>query len=144
MGVPLQALRLPKQQELGEANEFDRLRQLSTRRLHGRAAPPNDLGWPLEVACAVVSRLQGAEQGVVLEPEPVVLAELFIGWPEVRTGPIAEAAPRRLEQVELERHDLLVLDGACRECVACAISGPQQLVFDQGIRADQQLVAGER
>ena len=109
----------------------------------GRGAP-DQLDRPLEIAGAVVPGLQRAEQGVVVQPEPVGLTELFIGGPEIRTGAGAEAAPRRLEQAEFERDDLLVFDGGRRKRVARAIRRLQQPVVDQGVRADQQLVAGER
>ena len=144
MRVLLETFRLPREQELSKANELDLVRQLAPRLSQRSRGAPDQLDGPLEIAGAVVPVLQRAEQGVVVQPEPVGLTELFISGSEIRTGAGAEAAPGCLEQAKLERNDLLVFDGGRRKRVARAIGRPQQPVVDQAVRADQQPIAGER
>ena len=94
MGVLLEACPLAEQQELGEANLIDRVRQLSRACARAGRFAPDQLGRPLEVMRAVVSGLQRAEQGVVVQPVRLVVAELLKGGPQVRTRPRAEAGSR--------------------------------------------------
>ena len=144
MRVLFETLRLPREQELSKANELDLVRQLAPRLIQRSRGAPDQLDGPLEIVGAFVLVFQRAEQGVVVQPEPLGLTELFISGSEIRTGAGAEATPRCLEHAKLERNDLLVFDGGRRKCMARAIGRPQQSVLDQAVGAYQQPIAGER
>src|SRR5262245_54555782 len=106
----LQTRRLAKEQELGEADLIDLARQLLPDfGQRPRSATPQ-LGRPLKVVCPAVPKLQCAKQRVVLQPAGMVLAELCISGPQIRTRAGTEVAPGLVEQPELEREDGVVVD----------------------------------
>jgi hypothetical protein len=139
----LQARALTEQQELGKANLVHRVDQMPPRLLEGGRRAPDDLVRPLQITGPAVSRLQGAEQCVIVKPVGLVVAELFEGRLQVRSRAGPEVPPGRLEQRVLEPLDDLEVDGRRGERDARTVARPHQSVFDQPVGADEERVAGE-
>jgi hypothetical protein len=76
-GVALEARPLPKQQELTESNLVDLVGQVAPRLLERGPRAADELFRPLEIGGAVVPGLERAEQGVIVEPVTLFLAEAF-------------------------------------------------------------------
>ena len=87
LGVLLEACPLAEQQELCEADLIDRVRQVPAGPGQGSRVAPDQLGRPLEVIGALVPGFQRPEQGVVLQPVRLLVAELLIGGPQVGARP---------------------------------------------------------
>ena len=98
-GVSLEGFPLAVQQELDEARQLDRIRQLLPGPRQGRRSAPDQLRRPLEVGGIVVPLLQRTEQGVVVQPARVGVAELLVrraGGPAGRPcGSGARPSPAR-------------------------------------------------
>ncbi len=74
---------------------------------------------------------QRAEQGVVLQPVRLLVAELFISRSQVGARPVAEVFPGRFEQPLFEGNDRIVVDGCCGKGVALTVALLQQSILDQ-------------
>ena len=98
MGMCLEALRLPQQEELRAANLIDLARQISTGLGEDGRHTRDEIGRPLEIVAARVPRLEGSEQSVVLEPVCVLGAELGEVVPQIRAHPAAEVGARHFEE----------------------------------------------
>ena len=106
----LQARGLAKEEELGKADLIDLARQLLSDLGQRARSATDQLGRPREVVCPAVLLFQCAKQRVVLEPAGMVLAELCISGPQIRTRAGIEVGPGRVEQPELEQEDGVVVD----------------------------------
>ena len=106
----LQARRLAKEQELGEADLIDLARQLLPSLGQRARSTTGQFGRPLKIMDPTVPQLQRAKQRVVLQPAGMVLAELCISGPQIRTRAGIEVGPGRIEQPELEQEDGVVVD----------------------------------
>ena len=76
-GVFLQARALAEQEELAEADLVDFSREIPARPIERGRRPLDELRRPLEIRRASVSLLERAEQGVVVQPVGLRLAELL-------------------------------------------------------------------
>ena len=140
----LQACSLTEQHELNKPNPVHLARQSLSRPVQRGWRAADQLFRPLEIAGAVVSRRQGSEQRIVVQPVGMVIAKVFEVRAQVRSRAGAEVLPCRLEQGELEALDGVEVDGRGRKGAARAVGRPHQSVLDQPVGADQERVAGKR
>src|SRR4029453_1925865 len=83
-GVRFQARPLMEHQELREPHLIDLARQISSDAFERGGPAPYELVRPLHVARPLVSDLQRAKQGVVVQPMGLVLAKLLERWAQIR------------------------------------------------------------
>ena len=86
--VPVRVTREPSDGPVGTL-----VRQVLT----GRLVAPGELGGPVGVADAVKPGLQGAKQGVIVQPMGLAVAELLEGRPQPRFSPGAEPGVDRFQ-----------------------------------------------
>src|SRR5207237_6738340 len=88
--------------------------------------------------------LEGAKQGVIVEPVCLSASELLERGAQVRARAIAEPLPGCFQQRVLEALDGLEIDRRRREGPAGAVLGVDQPVLDEPVRADEERVPRER
>src|SRR5260221_10223884 len=135
---------LAKQQELRETNPRGVTSELPPGRHHGARFSTHQLYGPVEIISAFVLGLQRAKQGVIFEPGHLAVAILLESGPQLEPCPGAEVVPGPFEQPTLERDYGVIIDLVRRERDALAVARPQQSILDQIVRAEQELVTGER
>src|SRR6266404_5503731 len=97
-GVFLQARALAEQEELAEADLVDSSREIPACPIERGRVPPDELRRPIEIRRASVPLLERAEQGVIVQPVGLRLAELLERRLQVRAQAGTEVPPRCLEQ----------------------------------------------
>jgi hypothetical protein len=130
MGVVLQFVGLPKQQELRKTNLVDLDCQLTSRLGERILVAPDQLSRPLKVMDAMILVLQGPEQRIVFQPMGLGGAELLVRRPQIATNPGSEVLPRLRDQTLLERSDAVKINYIRRE-VTVAVGLLQESVGNE-------------
>lgn len=98
-----------------QAHLIDLSRQVSPGQGQGGRLTLHQLCRPLKVIGVVIPDFQGAEQGIIVQPVCLIVAELHKSGLQIRARPAAEVAPNNFEQSVFERDDDVVIDGGRRE-----------------------------
>src|SRR5207245_10872638 len=98
----LQACSLTEQHELNKPNPVHLARQSLSRPVQRGWRAADQLFRPLEIAGAVVSRRQGSEQRIVVQPLGMGIATVSEGRAQVRSRAGPAVLTCRLAPVELE------------------------------------------
>src|SRR5262249_19688666 len=99
---------------------------------------------PIKIVSTAMPGFQCSEQRVIVQPIGLVVTKLIVVEPQRRASHGAEAAPGHFKQLVFEGYDRVVINGVFRQGTPLrTIAGPQESLFDQAIRADEQPVACE-
>src|ERR1700740_959702 len=112
MRVGLQALGLAEHQELRKTRQADLIGELKPCPLERGRLALDEFGRPIKIRRVVEPYFQSPEEGVVIQPMILILAELLIRWAKVSPSARSEVVPSFFEQQMFKRDHGLVINAS--------------------------------
>lgn len=113
--VPLQTVGLTERRELDEGHEADLIREFALDPVERCGLALHELFRPIKVISAPELSLDRPQERIVIQPVRLIMAEPFIGGPQIRMRASVEVGPGRLKKLALGRNDGVVVDFGLRE-----------------------------